>query len=58
MLYKEITLEKINQIISKIEMERENLVNSKFDESFDCGTQLALDLLEEWKEQLEKEQAK
>lgn len=50
---REKIIEKISEIISTIEMERENLSNSKFDEGFDCGTQLTLDLLEEWKEQLE-----
>lgn len=49
---KQETLEKIDKIISKIEMERKNLGNSKLDEGFDCGTQLALDLLEEWKDEV------
>ncbi len=45
-------IERITKIISKIEMERESLKNNKFDEGFDCGTQLALNLLGEWKDEI------
>ncbi len=51
----EKVIERIFEVISKIETEREGLKNTRFDEGFDCGTQLALDLLEEWKGELEEE---
>ena len=47
-------LKRIIEIMETIEKERENLTNNRFDEGFDCGTQLALDLLDEWKEKLEE----
>ena len=53
---KKVAIAKIDEMISTIVAEREKSRElGALNEEFDCGTQLGIDLLEEWKEQLEKE---
>lgn len=54
MFTKEEILEKIKWMEATIDLERYNKKQGgTFDEGFDCGTQLALDLLVEWREALD-----
>ncbi len=56
---KQEVIGKIDKVLSKIDRERnEDASNPKttvsWKEGFDCGTQLGIDLLEEWKGELVK----